>query len=66
MFAGIYLWQPICSPPWCECKKKRIGQHQKNEDGLFHELACLPGPTGLTCFTAGAAVPGKTLGKIYS
>jgi len=64
MFAGTSVAAP-CSPHWCQFKK-RIGQHEKNEDGLFHELAGLPGPTGITRFTAGAAVvPGKTPGKIY-
>ena len=65
MFTGLYMWQPFCSPPWCEFKK-RIGQHKINEVRLCYELAGLPGPSGLTRFTSGAAVPGKTPGKIYS
>ena len=34
--------------------------------GFLHGLAGLPGPAGLTRFTAGATVPGKKPGKIYS
>jgi len=62
------MFGDICGSPlvlFLGVNSIHFGQHEKNEDGLFHGLAGLPGPA-LTRFTAGAAVPVKTPDKIYS
>ena len=65
---GGYLWQALVLLPGVNSTRLKTVRTTriKNDDGLLHRLVGLPGPTGLTRFTAGAAVPGITPRKIYS
>ena len=47
-----------------ELFQERTRYDEKNKDGLLRELAGPLDPIGHTCFTAGAAAPGKIPGKI--